>query len=50
LTNDHILDEIEQNEQEAHIDIQENLTERYSLVLKKDYYSLAFYGFFLDSD
>ena len=29
---------------------EEKMKERYSLILKNDYYSLAFYGFFLDSE
>lgn len=30
--------------------MQENLAVKQSLVLKDDFYSLAFYGFFLDTD
>ena len=48
FTNDNIFDSIEKNEKEDHV--QEKLKARKSLVLKKDYYSLAFYGFFLESD
>lgn len=31
-------------------DIQERMTEQYSLSLKPDFYSLSFYGFYLNED